>query len=311
MASHGTAGIAALGDDPHDDVVHPSAILFVAAHLAGLAAFWTGVTLEALILGAARISSACSASRRVSPLLRASHLQDQPRLSVRARLRSCSPARRAVVGRHHRRHHHALRHRTDVHSRQHGCSHIGLDLAPMPRCTDWARIPIWRSSRSWAGSTATPIAVVARLWPLCCSAAGGLVVGLLLAHGRAVARHVHDQLALACAGPPPLRDRRRFAQQPVARRDHDGRGWHNNHHHYQGSARQGFFWWEYDSTLYASTASSWFGVVPDRKLPPTSPLPRGEQCLGRRAHPQGGPLARLRLFLTERFPAQAHEGRWW
>ena len=36
MASPGTAGIAALGDDPHDDVVHPSAILFVAAHLACL-----------------------------------------------------------------------------------------------------------------------------------------------------------------------------------------------------------------------------------------------------------------------------------
>ena len=51
MASSGTAGIAALGDDPHDDIVHPSAILFVAAHLACLAAFWTGVTIEALTLG--------------------------------------------------------------------------------------------------------------------------------------------------------------------------------------------------------------------------------------------------------------------
>ena len=53
MASPGTAGIAALGDDPHDDVVHPSAILFVAVHLACLGAFWAGVTLEALTLGAA------------------------------------------------------------------------------------------------------------------------------------------------------------------------------------------------------------------------------------------------------------------
>jgi hypothetical protein len=30
MASPGTAAIGALGSDPHDDVVHPSSILFVA-----------------------------------------------------------------------------------------------------------------------------------------------------------------------------------------------------------------------------------------------------------------------------------------
>ena len=41
-ASPGPACVAARGDGPHDDVVHPSPILFVAAHFACLAAVWTG-----------------------------------------------------------------------------------------------------------------------------------------------------------------------------------------------------------------------------------------------------------------------------
>ena len=53
MASPGPAGTATRRDDTHDDVVYPSPILFVAAHLACLGAFGSGVTLEALALGTA------------------------------------------------------------------------------------------------------------------------------------------------------------------------------------------------------------------------------------------------------------------
>lgn len=46
----GRTGTAAR-DDAHDDVVYPSKVLFVAVHLACFAAFWSGVTVEALALG--------------------------------------------------------------------------------------------------------------------------------------------------------------------------------------------------------------------------------------------------------------------
>ncbi len=47
-----------------------------------------------------------------------------------------------------------------------------------------------------------------------------------------------------------------------------GEGWHNNHHHYQASANQGFYWWEYDITYYILKALSWVGLVHDLRNPP-------------------------------------------
>ncbi|MGB6389086.1 MAG: acyl-CoA desaturase, partial [Methyloceanibacter sp.] len=37
----------------HDDIIYPSAIPFVLMHVACFAAIWTGVTLEAIVLGVA------------------------------------------------------------------------------------------------------------------------------------------------------------------------------------------------------------------------------------------------------------------
>ena len=47
-----------------------------------------------------------------------------------------------------------------------------------------------------------------------------------------------------------------------------GEGWHNNHHHYPSSERQGFYWWEIDVAHYALRALSWVGVVWDLRAPP-------------------------------------------
>ena len=47
-----------------------------------------------------------------------------------------------------------------------------------------------------------------------------------------------------------------------------GEGWHNNHHHYQSSTRQGFFWWEIDLSYYALKVMSWVGLVWDLREPP-------------------------------------------
>ena len=47
-----------------------------------------------------------------------------------------------------------------------------------------------------------------------------------------------------------------------------GEGWHNNHHHFMNSTRQGFRWWEIDVTYYILKAMSWVGLVWDLKEPP-------------------------------------------
>lgn len=47
-----------------------------------------------------------------------------------------------------------------------------------------------------------------------------------------------------------------------------GEGWHNNHHHYQSSARQGFFWWEIDITYYILKLMSKIGLVWGLREPP-------------------------------------------
>jgi stearoyl-CoA desaturase (Delta-9 desaturase) len=47
-----------------------------------------------------------------------------------------------------------------------------------------------------------------------------------------------------------------------------GEGWHNNHHYYQASARQGFFWWEIDITYYILRILGLFGLVWNFKTVP-------------------------------------------
>lgn len=40
-----------------------------------------------------------------------------------------------------------------------------------------------------------------------------------------------------------------------------GEGWHNNHHYYRNSAKMGFYWWEIDMTYYILRFLSLFGIV--------------------------------------------------
>jgi stearoyl-CoA desaturase (delta-9 desaturase) len=47
-----------------------------------------------------------------------------------------------------------------------------------------------------------------------------------------------------------------------------GEGWHNNHHHYPSSERQGLYWWEIDISHYTLRALAWAGVVSDLRKPP-------------------------------------------
>lgn len=49
-----------------------------------------------------------------------------------------------------------------------------------------------------------------------------------------------------------------------------GEGWHNNHHHYQSSCRQGFYWWEIDLTFMTLFLLSRLGIVWDLRPVPDS-----------------------------------------
>jgi stearoyl-CoA desaturase (delta-9 desaturase) len=49
-----------------------------------------------------------------------------------------------------------------------------------------------------------------------------------------------------------------------------GEGWHNNHHHYQSSCRQGFYWWEIDFTFMTLFLLSRLGLVWDLRPVPDS-----------------------------------------
>lgn len=51
-----------------------------------------------------------------------------------------------------------------------------------------------------------------------------------------------------------------------------GEGWHNNHHYYPSASRSGFFWWEIDLTYYILKMFSWVGLVWDLRQPPKSIL---------------------------------------
>lgn len=49
-----------------------------------------------------------------------------------------------------------------------------------------------------------------------------------------------------------------------------GEGWHNNHHYYPSSVRMGFRWWEFDQSYYVLWLLEKLGIVWDLKKPPAT-----------------------------------------
>lgn len=76
-----------------------------------------------------------------------------------------------------------------------------------------------------------------------------------------------------------------------------GEGWHNNHHHFQSAARQGFRWWEVDFSYYALKALAAVGIVWGLRTPPAEVV-RNEQKLGRAV------VERAALHLAASFQAE-------
>ena len=286
----------------HDDIIYPSAIPFVLVHLGCLAAFWSGVTGEALALciglywlrifaiGAGYhryFSHRAYSTGRVFQFLLAFLAQSTTQKSV------------LWWGAKHRHHHLFSDMAQDVHSpRQKGFlySHMGWIFArqhgetDLVKIDDFARYPELMFLHRFEQLPSVVLAVA------CFLIAGwsGLVVGflwstVLVYHGTFCINslaHVHG--------------RKRYVTGDDSRNNWllaiftMGEGWHNNHHSYQSSVRQGFRWYEYDPTFYILKALSWLGIVWDLKSPPEAVL-RNEQRLSARV------IARSAEQLAARF----------
>jgi stearoyl-CoA desaturase (delta-9 desaturase) len=275
--------------DDHDDIVYPSAIPFVLVHLICLAAIWTGVTWQAVIIGVvlywARIFAIGAGYHRYfSHRAYATSRAFQFILAVLAQ----STAQKSVLwwAAKHRHHHLHSDTEHDFHSpRRQGFlySHMGWifsrrhDTFDRVKVEDFARYPelMWLHRHERLPAIALAI--------LCYLVGGcpGLVVGFFWS--TALVYH-----ATFCINSlAHVRGRKRYVTGDDSRNNWllavftMGEGWHNNHHACQSSVRQGFRWWEVDATFYLLKLLAWTGLVWDLKSPPEALL-RNEQRLGSR-----------------------------
>ena len=275
-------------DEPSDDIAYPSSIAFLLVHLACFAAFWTGVTGTAVLLGVGlyllRMFAITAGyhryfSHRAFSTSRAFQF-------VLAFVAQTSAQKGALWwAAHHRRHHRYSDTELDVHSpSQRGFfyAHVGWIFVPRNDPTDHAAIrdlgkfPELRWLDRQPHLPAMLLAATAWLiagWP-------GLVVGFCWS----TVATWHATFSINSLA--HVFGRRRYVTGDEFRNNWWlalltlGEGWHNNHHAYQASARQGFRWWEYDPTYYALRVLSWLRIVWDLHVPPPALL-RGEHRLGR------------------------------
>ena len=274
--------------EPSEDIAYPSTIAFLLVHLACFAAFWTGVTRAALLLGIGlyllRMFAITAGYHRYFShrAFRTSRVFQ----FVLAAVAQTSAQKGALWwAAHHRRHHRYSDTELDVHSpAQRGFlyAHVGWIFVPRNDPTDHAAIRDlgkfkelrWLDRRPHL--PAALLAITAWLiagWP-------GLVVGFCWS----TVATWHATFSINSLA--HVFGRRRYVTGDNSRNNWWlalltlGEGWHNNHHAYQASARQGFHWWECDPTYYALRVLSWLRIVWDLQLPPPA-MVRGEQRLGR------------------------------
>ncbi len=267
---------------PDERINWPHSIPFLLAHLACLAAIFTGVPGSALVLGVVLylgrgVFVTAGYHRYFS---HRSYRLNRFWQAVFAFQAQASAQKGALWwAAKHREHHRNADTPLDVHSPRQGLlwSHVGWILSDKHKTTDYgivkdfARYPElrWLNRHDRIAPVAYGIAAfLIGGWP-------GLIVGffwstVLLWHTTFLvnsAAHVFG--------------RRRYDTPDTSRNSllialaTFGEGWHNNHHRYQASARQGFFWWELDVTWYVLKALSWVGIVHDLKTPPARLLRAG------------------------------------
>ena len=292
--------------DAHDDIMYPSTLPFILLHLGCFAAFWSGITWQAVAIGVTlywlRMFAITAGYHRY--FSHRSYATSRVFQFVLAFLAQ-STTQKSVLwwAAKHRHHHlHSDTHH-DVHSPRHKgffYSHVGWifyrshDTTDLIKVADFAAYPELKFLHRFEQLPGVILALI------CFSIGGwsGLVVGfvwstVVLYHATFCINslaHVHG--------------RKRYVTGDDSRNNWllalltMGEGWHNNHHAYQSSVRQGFRWWEIDVTYYVLTMLSWFGIVWDMKAPPEQVL-RNEQPLGARV------INRAARELAGRFDAQA------
>ena len=298
---------------PHNDIVYPAAVPFVLVHVVCLAAIWTGVTLEALmvagVLYLVRMWAITGVYHRY--FSHRSYKTSRTFQFLLAFLGQTSAQRGVIWWSAVHRHHHLHSDMPwDVHSpRHHGFwySHMGWIFNPTNWKPDYGTVKDLTKHRELVildRFTYTPafmLGFAMWLW-------GGwtmLVVGffwstMVLYHCtffiNSLAHEVGSQRYLTGDD-----SRNNFWLALITL----GEGWHNNHHHYQSSVRQGFRWWEIDITYYILKVMSWTGLVWDLRVPPEA-IVRGDLPVGRKiVEKVAGELAGS--FSVERYAARVRD----
>jgi stearoyl-CoA desaturase (Delta-9 desaturase) len=293
------------GEEFHDDIIYPATIPFVLVHLSAFAAIWTGITMQAVLLGVglywARMWAVTAGYHRY--FSHRSFKTSRAFQFVLAFLAQTSLQRGAIwwaaIHRHHHRHSDT---ELDVHSPVHRSflySHVGWIFSSRDDTPDYSTVqdlmayPELRFLNRFHHFPGILLGV------LCFVLAGwsGLVVGfvwstVLLYHGSFSINslaHVHGKQKYVTGD-----DSRNNWWLSIITM---GEGWHNNHHAYQSSTRQGFRWYEFDPTYYVLKVLSWIRVVWDLRTPPPEVV-NNERRLGQKV------IEQVALQLAESFPVE-------
>jgi stearoyl-CoA desaturase (delta-9 desaturase) len=273
----------------HDDIMYPSAVPFVLVHLACIAAFWTGITYQALAIGLVlywlRIFAIGAGYHRY--FSHRAYRTGRVFQFILAFLCQSSAQKSVLWWASKHRHHHLYSDsQTDIHSPRHKgfiYSHLGWifvrsnDATDLVKIADFTHFPelMWLHKHELM----PPFVLASACYAL--GGWSGLVIGffwstVLVYHATFCINslaHVHGRQRYVTAD-----DSRNNWLLAVFTM---GEGWHNNHHAYQASVRQGFRWWEIDTTFYLLKVLSCFGLVWDLKTPPAE-IRRNEHRLGSR-----------------------------
>ncbi len=275
---------------------------FVGIHLVCLAAIWTGISWQAMVICAALYAL------RMFAVTAGYHRYFAHRTYKMGRVMQFimgflaeSSGQKGVLwwAAHHRHHHKYSDQPEDVHSaKQRGFwwSHVGWVFSDRWAGTDESRVRdlmrypelVWLDEYHWV-----PIVVLGAATFLVGELLGiggwqALVVGFFWS----TVLSLHATFTINSLA--HLIGNRRYETTDESRNHWllalitFGEGWHNNHHHYQAAANQGFFWWEYDITYYILKVMSWVGLVHDLRTPPQHVLEgrRHPKARKRRGAPQ-------------------------
>jgi stearoyl-CoA desaturase (delta-9 desaturase) len=264
-----------------------SSIPFALAHLAPLAAIFTGVTARSLILlfalyGVRMFFITAGYHRYFS---HRSYRLGRVMQAIMA-FGGTTAAQKGPLwwAANHRAHHRYADTDRDPHSPIKGLwwSHVGWILSYRHKETDLevvrdlARYPELRfiDKYNWIGPWSVGV--------MCFLVGGwsGLVVGFF---GSTVLLWHVTFLVNSAAH---LVGRRRYDTNDTSRNSWvialltNGEGWHNNHHRFPAAARQGFFWWELDLSYYVLRLLSVVGLARELRSPPAAVLAEGRAAKG-------------------------------